>query len=272
MAGWAGEIGKPIDEVQQLIDELRSMQIGDISLENDAQVTIISRRMMRDERARKLARKRKQKQRDDVESRSQSRACPISVTGIYQKSEVRSQISEEEKKKKEKKKKEKKNLSPDGGAPGGVSGATWDRYAEAYRTRYGVDPVRNAQTNALLVRLVKKLGEVEAPQVAAFYVRHEKALYVSNRHPCSLLVRDAEGLRTEWATGMTSPVHPPQAKCAWVNGGQCEAYAKDRSKYCGKHGEIVKQAQARRLGGASDIRAPADAVGVVALVTGERVK
>ena len=106
MAGWAGEIGKPIDEVQQLIDELRSMQIGDISLEKDAQVTIISRRMMRDERARKQARKRKQKQRDEIESRSLSRPRHSDVTGIYQKSDIRSQISESEEEKRRKKEEE----------------------------------------------------------------------------------------------------------------------------------------------------------------------
>lgn len=41
---------------------------------------------------------------------------------------------------------------------------------------------------------------------------------------------------------------PPQAKCAWVNGGQCEEYARPQSKYCEPHGAIVKQVQDRHKG------------------------
>jgi len=38
--------------------------------------------------------------------------------------------------------------------------------------------------------------------VAAFYLTHNKSFYVQARHPVTLLLRDAEGLRTEWATGV----------------------------------------------------------------------
>jgi hypothetical protein len=85
----------------------------------------------------------------------------------------------------------------------GKSSATFDAYAAAYRERYGVDPVRHRTVNSQLCSLVDKLGATEAPQVAAFYVRHNRGLYVSSRHCVDLLVRDADGLRTEWATGRT---------------------------------------------------------------------
>lgn len=82
--------------------------------------------------------------------------------------------------------------------------ATWQSYASSYRLRYGVDPVRNTAVNSQLKKLVDRLGSDEAPQVAAFYLTHNKPLYVSARHPTNLLLRDAEGLRTEWATGIKS--------------------------------------------------------------------
>ena len=37
--------------------------------------------------------------------------------------------------------------------------------------------------------------------MAGFYVRHNGALYGRAGHPVELLLRDAEKLRTEWATG-----------------------------------------------------------------------
>jgi len=205
LAGWAGEIGKSIEEVAPLLDELMSSEVGEISRENDGKITVMSRRMVRDERARKQARKRKQKQRDGDESRSQSRPSPTSVTGIYHKSEVidhkSESVSEEEREeKKEKKEKSGGQVKTLPAVPKSV--ATWEAYAEGYRRRYGVQPVRNSKTNAQLCQLVDRLGAEEAPQVAAFYLTHNQPRYVSARHPTNLLVQDAEGLRTQWATGV----------------------------------------------------------------------
>ncbi len=86
----------------------------------------------------------------------------------------------------------------------GKTCGTWDAYASAYHARYGAAPVRNAKVNGTLSRLVDRLGAEEAPQVAAFYLTHNKPFYVSSRHSTDLLLRDAEGLRTEWATGVKS--------------------------------------------------------------------
>lgn len=74
-------------------------------------------------------------------------------------------------------------------------------YSVAYEQRYDVEPVRNAQTNALTKKLVEKIGEDEAQDVAAFYVGHNDALYVRSGHCLELLIRDAPKLRTEWYTG-----------------------------------------------------------------------
>lgn len=74
----------------------------------------------------------------------------------------------------------------------------WGTYASAYELRYGVAPVRNARVNAQLGQLVSRLGAEEAKHVAAWYVGHNGALYVRTKHPVGLLLRDAEGLHTEW--------------------------------------------------------------------------
>jgi hypothetical protein len=78
--------------------------------------------------------------------------------------------------------------------------STWEAYSSAYEKRYRTAPVRNAMVNGQVSQLGKRLGS-EAPQVAVFYVTHRDKFYERNRHPVSLLLKDAEKLRTEWATG-----------------------------------------------------------------------
>lgn len=79
--------------------------------------------------------------------------------------------------------------------------AAWKAYSEAYLERYEAEPVRNRTINGQLSQFVARLGAEEAPVVAAFYLGHRNGLYVSAMHPVNLLLRDAEKLRTEWATG-----------------------------------------------------------------------
>lgn len=78
--------------------------------------------------------------------------------------------------------------------------ASWDAYTSAFVQRYGTDPVRNATTNAQMAQFVGRLGAEEAPHVAAFYVGHNGAFYVRGGHAVGGLLKDAEKLRTEWAT------------------------------------------------------------------------
>lgn len=81
-----------------------------------------------------------------------------------------------------------------------VSSDAWDSYSTAYQARYGAEPVRNSRVNGQLAQFVGRIPAEEAPLVAAFYVGHQNGLYVSAMHPVNLLLRDAEKLRTEWAT------------------------------------------------------------------------
>lgn len=78
--------------------------------------------------------------------------------------------------------------------------AVWQAYSEAYQERYKQPPVRNAAVNGVLAQLVSRLG-AEAPDVARFYLSHNKTYYVSSSHSVQALLKDAEGLRTQWATG-----------------------------------------------------------------------
>lgn len=89
--------------------------------------------------------------------------------------------------------------------PPRVNGAdtleTWASYSAAYEKRYGQSPVRNARVNGQLSQFVKRLGREDSPQVAAFFLTHANAFYVTKGHAVGVMLADAEKLRTEWATG-----------------------------------------------------------------------
>lgn len=101
---------------------------------------------------------------------------------------------------------------PVGGSLSETGGAdTWAAYALAFARRYGEQPPRNAKSNSLCKQLVKRLGALEAPEVAQFYVSHNGDFYQNKGHPLTLLVADAEKLRTEWKTGkVITPKTPAQ--------------------------------------------------------------
>jgi hypothetical protein len=80
---------------------------------------------------------------------------------------------------------------------------TWEAYATAYFERYKVEPVRNDMVNVQLAQVLKRIGRDESPHVAAFYVRHQRREYLLAHHTIAMLLKHAEGLRTEWATDHT---------------------------------------------------------------------
>lgn len=77
----------------------------------------------------------------------------------------------------------------------------WKAYAAAYASRYGAAPVSNVQVRSQAKAFVSRVGMEEAPQIAAWFVRHPGQFYVSKGHTIGALLTDAEKLRTEWATG-----------------------------------------------------------------------
>lgn len=113
--------------------------------------------------------------------------------------------------------------TPDGDAPPpkgkrtkakddrGPTTATFEAYSAAYKERYGVAALRNAMVSGQLANFIARVPIEEAPAIAAFYVGHNNGLYVSAKHPVNLLVRDAERLRTDWATGDSKDRRPERA-------------------------------------------------------------
>jgi len=123
-----------------------------------------------------------------TQSSSQSQSESQSESQLQSESEVRSQ------------KKNSDCKPPSALANGSI---TWTAYSDEYQRRYGVLPIRNAKVNSCLKSFMSRVPEKEAPDIASFYVRHPGAYYVSRGHPVELLLRDAEKLRTEWASNKT---------------------------------------------------------------------
>lgn len=119
-----------------------------------------------------------------------------------------------------------------GGA--GKTVATWQGYAAAYRERWGVEPTRNRTVNGQLARFLERVPTEEAPQIAAFFVRSNRGLYVSAKHPVNLLLRDAEALRTEWLTGQQGTDRAArQADETATRGGAVHSLLEEKRKVAG---------------------------------------
>ncbi|MDE2106644.1 MAG: hypothetical protein KGL39_56030 [Patescibacteria group bacterium] len=146
-------------------------------------------------------------------------------------------------------------LSSDETALQAVCRETWASYSEAYMTRYGADPVRNAKVSAQVKQFCQRIPATEAPIVAAFFVGHNAPFYVQKGHPVGSLLADAEKLRTEWATNR--PIEPANARAG--PGG----YAQQRDAERREVGDILtgrKKANERGNAGGNDI--PGEAVRV----------
>ena len=91
------------------------------------------------------------------------------------------------------------------------TGKTWASYAEAYHKRYSAYPVWNASVGGKMAQFVKRLGQEDAPQVAAFFLARDDRWYVDKGHGLGAMLADAEKLHTAWVTGRrASP--PPVSK------------------------------------------------------------
>lgn len=96
---------------------------------------------------------------------------------------------------------------------------TWHAYSEAYASRYGTSPVRNARVSTNIKQFCQRVAVAEAPAIAAFYVRHNASFYVGKGHAVGPLLADAEKLRTEWATNQTiTATQAQQADKTQANG------------------------------------------------------
>ena len=76
-----------------------------------------------------------------------------------------------------------------------------DAYFNAYRLRYGVEPVSNAIFNSQVSGLRKKLGVEDSVGVVEFYLKHNDSFYLKNTHSFGLCLSNAETLRTQMLRG-----------------------------------------------------------------------
>jgi len=76
----------------------------------------------------------------------------------------------------------------------------WAAYSTAYVDRYQTEPVRNQKVNAQVNDLLKRLGNIEAPRVAAYFVGINDSYLIRECHAFGALLAKAEAYRTQWAT------------------------------------------------------------------------
>lgn len=84
-----------------------------------------------------------------------------------------------------------------------ITREAWESYRKCYLANYGIEPLRNAKTNAQISQLVTRLGKQDAPLVIEFYFKVQNDYYSNKKHPVDCLLKDAEELRTRWLTGDT---------------------------------------------------------------------
>jgi len=81
--------------------------------------------------------------------------------------------------------------------------ATWTAYATAYKNRYGVEPLRNAQVNGIISKFVKAVSQEDAPSIARFFINISNQYYVLKLHDIKIMLADAGAIRTQWLTNRT---------------------------------------------------------------------
>jgi DNA-binding transcriptional regulator YhcF (GntR family) len=77
------------------------------------------------------------------------------------------------------------------------SKATWLAYANAYKNRYGHEPIRSAKVNKQLCLLVDEVGQ-DAPMIAEYYLYLNDNWYQKKGHDVSTLLQNAQAIRTQW--------------------------------------------------------------------------
>ena len=107
--------------------------------------------------------------------------------------------------------------------------ACWNAYSIAYANRYGVDPIRNAKTNAMVAKIVEYVGRDDAPLIAAHYLTDNSFFYTNSGHDLSLLLRDFQKLRQQWLTGRKSTT--TQARQADETQSRLSAFDSLAAKY-----------------------------------------
>ena len=78
----------------------------------------------------------------------------------------------------------------------------WQAYEEAYRLRYGVQPIRNSKTNSVCKKLIDSVGKDNAINVVTNYLRINDRWYINKAHDISLCISDYQKILTCIETGV----------------------------------------------------------------------
>lgn len=94
--------------------------------------------------------------------------------------------------------------------------STWRAYQHAYAAAYGVEPVRNKTVSAQIKHFVQRVGQSDAPGVAAFFLRCQDPYYVQRSHAVGIMLSDAEALHARMRTNRTTtaPAKPGSSRAA----------------------------------------------------------
>jgi len=72
----------------------------------------------------------------------------------------------------------------------------WQAYSEAYATRYGQEPLRNAKVNTVCSQIANQVGVEVGQAVMHFYLQQNVAWYVQKAHAIEYALKDLQALRT----------------------------------------------------------------------------
>lgn len=86
----------------------------------------------------------------------------------------------------------------------------WEAYADAFRNRYLVDPIRNQTTNSQCKKLAADIGKSRAIDVVRFYLKSNHPYYERQSHPIGLCLNDVQTLCVQMSGGRTPVSNQPQ--------------------------------------------------------------
>jgi hypothetical protein len=88
---------------------------------------------------------------------------------------------------------EKKGDEKGKGLPTPVTEA-WQAYSEAFRGKFGVDPIRNARVMGQMKHFIDRVGQADAPNILRFYLQQHDRWTVQNGHTVGVALQQAEKL------------------------------------------------------------------------------
>jgi len=70
----------------------------------------------------------------------------------------------------------------------------WGAYSEAFKAKYGVEPIRNAKVMGQLKQFIERVGQNDAPDILRFYLQQHDRWTVQNGHTVGIALHQAEKL------------------------------------------------------------------------------